>query len=367
MSKFCRWPRELNPAKGYTAYSPESAGVGQALQRSMNHLINWRYNGLNLCTNWRYNATTNDATGKFYPIMHYPPQLDSTDRGLAIGWALWGNPANGAWSLQFEDAVAGYAQEDIVTGDNDANVTGSTFSRGCYTTIYEPPSGGAVNLHQGNFKALEMETTNVYVASLTAWHIESDSDLDSDLVPVSLNNVAAGKVISEKAKSLQGLYEIVGTGADNVTSIERCGRGVFYNEAHPTGISIVPASAWGSIFTGAGGWEYPARARLLSQCDTERYCYPAFVITTDGVGGGATCQLRVTSDCAADNVWIYEIQDAEPDNTPYIITPMMAGSDDANGVRVETAVDDSILIEAQTDGGVTLTIHSWGLFEGPAW
>jgi hypothetical protein len=302
-----------------------------------------------------------------YPIMHYPPTLDSTDRGIAVGWVLWGNPANGAWSLKIEDTVAGYAQETIKDGDNDANVSNdSTYISGCYPTRYAPPSAGAANLHQGNFKALEIENTNCYIASISIWHIEHDSELDDDLVPVTLGTVDADKIISQKANSLQGLYEIIGDGSDNVTSVERCLRRVFFNESHPTGILIAANTAMSSIVSGAN-YEWPAEARMFSQAEVERYCYPALVIETDGVDATHTCQIKYTTDCAANNTWTYTVQNAEPDNTPYIITPAMAGASSASGLRVESAIDDSVLIEAQTDAGVTLTIHSWALFEGPAW
>jgi hypothetical protein len=332
--------------------------------------------GPHFVTNWRPNTNTNDATGKFYPIMHYPPRLDADDRSIAVCFTLWGNPANGAWSIKFEDSVAGYAQQTMADGNNNANPPAlSEFALPVYAEetvqVYDPPTGGAANLHQGDFKALEIETTNTLVGGLSIWHVENNQIGNTDAqVPVLLDDVIAGKIISESADSLLGLFEIIGDGSTDVESLERCSRRIYFNESHPTGILIAPGTAYHNIFN---NFKYPARARDFADSDSERYSYPAFVIETDGVDAVNTCRIRVTTTCAADNVWTYEIDNGEPDNTPYLITPMGptagggTGSDDVNGVRTESESDDEWLIEAETDAGVTLTIHSWLGAEGPAW
>jgi hypothetical protein len=236
--------------------------------------------------------------------------------------------------------------------------------------VYKPPAGGAANLHQGNFKALEIDASNLYVGSISIWHIEAADEnamgIDDDQLQVDLHDVSEGRIISERSNSLGGLFELIGDGSDTAESVERCTRRVFFNESHVTGILIAAGTAMANVF-GATNYEYPARARDFSGCDVERYCYPALVIETDGVDATHTCEIKYTSDCAANNTWTYTVQNAEPDNTPYIITPAMAGASSSSGIRVESQTDDSILIEAQTDAGVTLTIHSWALFEGPAW
>ncbi|MCP4640610.1 MAG: hypothetical protein GY851_09265 [bacterium] len=357
MPIYCKYQR------GWTGRTPSAAKTGQALQKSYNHLVNWRYQGPMHMTSLPADSNYNENwhTGVFYIPVHYPPKTDAvtTTRRIAIVVRKWAQAAGAAASIKINTEGGGDTTLWSKTFDAAGNLAEgmNAYAEQTFFYDYEPPSG----TNDSSFTWLELTTDNIYLACVGVWHVH-DAYLSADQLPMKLNDFGPGRMITADTNSLGGMMEEqgLGIGVHNEENAERCTRRVLFNTSHPTGTKITGAQAYINVY---GEWVFPARARDLDGSEDAVPSYPCFVVTTTGTGVGTNPKVKYTS---GGDSWTWE----NPNSTNYsgkLINPWSTGVTGGAGTAldIKSASDDEVTIEFSAENGQTITLHNTSLFEGP--
>ena len=364
-----RYPRYIQHKLGNTAEIPQGVGTGKKLQQVHNHLINFRYQGPVYMASHAPSTTFNDGTGTQYIILHYPPRTDAEDRKLAIAVGVWGYPATGSWEVKFRDGFGSGTWQSMVAGSAGVatSFTLDMEPQELYWSAFDvtPPAGTGGS----GFKVVELANTNCLLSHTSAWWLP-DASTPSEQVVCKPKDVAPATVIGNTGKSLDYLMGIIGDGTMNVESLERNTRRVFFNHGHPGGTLFPSGTAYANAY---GSAKFGAGHRDLLDTGNDARCYPAAVITTTGQGSGNYAQMRITTTVggASAPTWTYKVPSGLG-VAPQLITYDAADATPQEGPHVkpqayQSDAGDEVLVEGYTPAGATLTIHSVGLWEGPAW
>jgi hypothetical protein len=350
----------VNPTLCQTAELPLGNLIGSRLEHDQNHIIQYRQNGMCHWSPSTSKTPTLDVPvsgGYLYMPYYWPPERGGRDRAVGLVVYLAGpvNVGGGSkieWSPTFSGALTGILDEDYALTDVPGEMR--------FALEYTPQAGtGATGIECMVFKF-----TNLDVTMASVYNLSNRYD-DEDEYWCAPGDCAPGRYIVDDTWSMRGLCEAVANAADNVESMERLTRRMFFNQSHFAGSFLDGADAAGTVNM-LGYMQFSPRVRDLLTGENTANCIPAAVIMAtgqDGVGAGEI-SLTYYSTASAES-WKYTVQSTDSTTDPIFVHPWSTGSSSSNGLSVRGLADDSIEIRGlATDATETLTLLGWALIEG---
>lgn len=352
-------PMWTEPKHCKTAEIPSGTHVGNHLEQTQNHLINYRLSGP---CHWSPTPSVGDGgiaadhTGTIFIPIHIPPTRTGDDRTLAL-IVLGGAASNAANPVTIEWRQT-FGSGGFTTLENVTLGSTEVFGEHRYPLTYTPPSGtGASSL-----MCIEVKITNLIVQMVSAYHLPLAIP-DSDQILNGPGDCDSGRAICDDDWSFKGLAEAPGLGTVNVESMERITRRVFFNQSHMGG-SLLNGAVSTDVENMLGETVFSPRCRGLLTGSSTINCIPCAVVKFTGSSKYET-YIKFTSFTGS---WKYTRQAGDSVVDPIFIHPWSTGSSSANGLPITCAVDDTVVIEGSVeDSSSTLTLLAWALFEGPAW
>lgn len=356
-SPHAMYPLYIQETPCHTAEIPSGANTGARAQHTAAHFMHYRLGGPH-----HFSPITGAGdTGTLYLIVHTPDRRDSATQNLFVDMVITPTDDTG-WTVEWRETFGSGAYTALWSGEAATDIM-----RRSGIIAYTPPTGTGSN----SIKCLEIHYDNLKPLALSAYALGDKYTLAADVL-VEGGECSNGRTITDQDNSLNGLIKSIGTGADDVESIERWTRRVFFNQTHPDGSQLQGSdvdATWCNMFT---EFQFPAQGRGLIG-DTDVYAYPAAVISCDGHDEGADVQVRFIDTVSAEE-WIYEVQAGDPVDTPFLIHPWRTGSSSASGLLIPTSTTGAVEVQGWcTDVGSAgepqgeLLVKAWALFEGPAY
>lgn len=353
-------PMYQNPNLCYTAEIANGVLTGGMLAANQQHFMHYRYGG---CCHWsqcNYGIAAPPDPCVHYIIIHHPARRNSGKQRLALFVKL---SAVADWSVGWADGFADASFTTLWSGTADYS---EIKKQGIIS--YTTPTGTGAN----SMTVVKLEFTGCYPISVNAHHV-GDLVIPALQYLVPEKGCSTGKVIAAAKNSYVGLLNGIGTGADDVESMERLTRRTFFNQCHPEG-SHCGDDTGANYVNMLTEHQYHAKCRNLTGLGGEHFCYPAAILIANN-HSAVDCEVQVSfhNNNLDDDRWTYTLQPGDADGTPIFVHPWSgAGSSSTDGLPVSAANMDYITVEGYVDfpGGGTaadLYLLAWALFEGPAY
>lgn len=343
-------PIWINPELCNTGEIADSALIGERMAYTQSHLLHYRYSGL--CA-WSYITQADDDDNTLYVPIHMPERDDAGNWNLALHITGLGTATS--WSIEWRQTFGSGAYTTLFQGGGICTESVSLSD----VIAYDAPSGTGAN----SVKCLEFHCNDFKPTGISCYHVGNLAIPSKEYI-VAPGDCGPGKIITYQQKSYGGLIEAVGTGDDDVCSMERLTRRTFFNQTHPQGSYLTGhAGNWVNMFNLA---EFPARCRNPLDLAGDVYCYPAAVVFSPSHD---LYETAIRFGNADGDYWTYTFQGTESTAAPIFVHPWSgAGSSSTDGLHVRRDGDDSITIEGTVaDDRGELYLLGWALFEGPAY
>lgn len=348
----------IDPRLGYTAENVDGTSIGSKLQYAQDHITRYRYNGPCMWSgNWT-SVADHEEEMLVHVIVHYPPTPDLSFRNMAFVFQYSHGDPSYASSISWSDGFGSSSYTTLVTHSGGAH---SAIYRKVLS--YDPPKGAEGT----SFSVLQFKVVNCTIINPSMYNIGERVTSDADIV-VDGGDCSPGMIVSATDHSIRGLLKQIGTGANNVQSMERLTRRVFFNQCEPQGLQITQTDSQGTWLNMFDELDWQAKCRDLLGDSASHHCYPALIVKQYG-NQEYSQEIKIRYKSGGSD-WTYTCGAADADDTYLLLQPWRTGSSSSDGLHISSASHDDVTIEGYIDDSqsdATLTLYAWALFEGPAW
>jgi hypothetical protein len=362
----------------YTGAPPSSAGTGSPAQRIWSWMSQWKHGDMIATYSGRPTPSINGAGNcDFYIICCAPDKTDGTDvtRTLGIALSLWRNDDYMAFGGPHAEWCAPYdtVSPQVILDLDDCPFTGDAVAGDypainyffAYDTSEVPLTYEPENAADDGCRLCKISLDYAVPATLGVWHLPQ-AELSATQMQVCAPDVAAGQIISGAdgailGSSLGALLQLVGAGANDTESMERCGRRTLFQTPYPVGVYQTDSAGYAAHRQDSDGnaFMYRVRSRnLLGASSGVAKALPAMVLTAD-----AGVRVRFRSITAADS-WVYTVPAGG-------IVNCLVTASDGDGANHDLDIDNDaaelITIETDTTGRLECLLQTVALFEAAEW
>lgn len=351
------YPLWTNPELCQTAEQPLGGAIGSRLEKTQNHIIQYRLDGMCHWSPWPGRTPTLDVPisgGTLYMPYYWPPERAGRKRAVALFCYLDGPSSAGAVKIEWSATFAGGLTE-IYSDTLAATDIPGEFR---FALEYQPQTGtGATGI-----ECMKFVFTNLNVRMVSAYHMPNRYSTTTQWL-CTPGGCSPGRYMVDGNWSMKGLSEGLANPADNVESMERLTRRCFFNQSHFAG-SYLDGSLSAGTVNMLGEMVFSPRSRGTT--DGSANCIPAAVISATGQDGEGAGEISLTYySTASSTSWKYTVQASDSTAAPFLVHPWRTGSSTSNGIAVRDDLDDAIEIRGlATDAAETLTLLGWALIEG---